>query len=297
MSKTDSSSSDILATSSATVFNSAFSQKHKDISDLLKAAPVPDTTGTCSVINESFPAILESILYLAQSELQAGNVVLHLLGDSFTVAKPQHFFLVSKVSDNLIALNLIIDRDKSDEMFVCNCIPPFGYAVLTHLGLSLLRPSSLAFSVIPGALHADCGVQSNFKRMKYEENYATHNSSDFKSKKQYNVVKPTRILFQHNQAIMDTLLPLNLISENSTIIQLNTQIPNEYKKLPAIRFGLEALLTFAFKPELTQVLPTTSSETKLRFLHIQHFILNKISTYEDLKLACVNLVHVTAAVF
>jgi hypothetical protein len=121
MSKSDSTSSDILASSSAGAFTSAFSQ-------MFKAAPVPDTTGTHSVVNEAFPAILESVLYRDQSELQVGNVILHLLA----VAVPEHFFLVSTVSDNFIGLNLILNRDKSDEMFVCNCDPPFGYAVLTH---------------------------------------------------------------------------------------------------------------------------------------------------------------------
>ena len=182
-------------------------------------------------------------------------------------------------------------------MFTCNCCPPFGYAVLTQLGLSHLRPSTLHFKVVPGFLQADCGVQANLKRMRYEESFSTHSSVDFKSKRQFNIIKPTRILFQKNQSIMDELMPLNLISESSTIIQLNNSVPTEYKKLPAIRFGLEALLTFAFRPELSQILPTTPNDFKLKFLHIQHFVLTKINSYEELKLACINLVHVTAAVF
>jgi hypothetical protein len=78
---------------------------------------------------------------------------------------------------------------------------------------------------------------------------------------------------------------------------LNHQIPSEYKKLPAIKYGVEALLTFAFRPEYSPIIPMASTDYKLKYLHIQNFVVDKINTYEDLKLACINLVHVTAAVF
>ena len=74
MSSSTSKLSSKLQTSTTGSYVSNFEKGNKDISELLKESPKLDPNTINPITNTCFPAILESILYVAQSELQLVNI-------------------------------------------------------------------------------------------------------------------------------------------------------------------------------------------------------------------------------